>query len=129
MFDTEDRTMRYVENPLRIFGEITYDDTVTDYTKSMPDMTRFKDTFVRVRVAKKKNPAMFDLFMDALNTAGSHGVTIMEDHGAETELSDTVDVSKDTLSLINQEIDNLEVANSVKLKSIIRDLYMESLFI
>jgi hypothetical protein len=40
-----------------------------------------------------------------------------------------VDVSKDTLSLINQEIDNLEVSNSVKLKSIIRDLYMESLFI
>lgn len=129
VFDTEDRSMTYVENPLRIFGEISYDDTAVDYAKSMPEMTRFKDTFVRVRVAKKRNPGMFDLFMDALNTAGCHGVTIMEDHGTETELSDTVDVSKDTLSLINQEIDNLEVANPVKLKSIVRDLYMESLFI
>jgi hypothetical protein len=67
--------------------------------------------------------------MDAINMAGAHGVTVLEDKCSETELSDTVDVSKDTLSLINQEIDNLEVTNPVKLKSIVRDLYMESLFI
>jgi DNA repair exonuclease SbcCD nuclease subunit len=129
VFDTEDRSMQYVENPLRIFGELGYDDAAIDYTKQMPDMTRFKETFVRVRVQRKRNPAMFDLFMDNLNMAGAHGVTVMEDKGSETELSDTVDVSKDTLSLINQEIDGLEVTNPVKLKSIIRDLYMESLFI
>jgi DNA repair exonuclease SbcCD nuclease subunit len=129
VFDTEDRSMTFVENPLRIFNEISYDDSATDYTKSMPDMKKFKDTFVRVRVQRKRNPAMFDLFMDAINSVGAHGVTVLEDKGSETELSTTVDVSKDTLSLINQEIDNLEVTNPVKLKSIIRDLYMESLFI
>ena len=129
VFDTEDRSIQYIENPLRIFGELGYDDAVTDYTKAMPDMSRFKETFVRVRVNRKRNPAMFDLFMDAINSVGAHGVTVLEDKGSETELSTTVDVSKDTLSLINQEIDNLEVTNPVKLKSIIRDLYMESLFI
>ena len=129
VFNTEDRSMQYVENPLRIFSEIAYDDTTIDYTKQMPDMSKFKDTFVRVRVQRKRNPAMFDLFMDNLNNAGTHGVTVLEDKGSETELSATVDVTKDTLSLINQEIDNLEVTNPVKLKEIVRDLYMESLFI
>jgi len=129
VFDTEDRSLVFVPNPLRIFSEISYDDSTTDYTKSMPDMKKFKDTFVRVRVQRKRNPAMFDLFMDAINSVGVHGVTVFEDKGSETELSATVDVSKDTLSLINQEIDNLEVTNPVKLKSIIRELYMESLFI
>lgn len=129
VFDTEDRSMQYVENPLRIFSEIGYDDTTIDYTKQMPDINKFKNTFVRVRVHRKRNPPVFDLFMDNLNTAGAYGITVLEDKGSETELSATVDVTKDTLSLINQEIDNLEVANPVKLKEIIRDLYMESLFI
>lgn len=129
VFDTEDRSMQYVENPLRIFDEIVYDDSTTDYTKNMPNMNRFKETFVRVRVTRKKNPSMFDMFMDTINSCGAHGVTVLEDKGSDTEISSTVDVSKDTLSLINHEIDSLEVTNPVKLKSIIRDLYMESLFI
>jgi DNA repair exonuclease SbcCD nuclease subunit len=129
IFDTNDRSMTYVENPLRIFSEISYDDALVDYTKHMPDIQKFKENFVRVRVKRKRNPAMFDLFMDSINSVGAHGVTVLEDKSSETELSETVDVSKDTLSLINQEIDNLEVTNPTKLKTIVRDLYMESLFI
>jgi DNA repair exonuclease SbcCD nuclease subunit len=129
VFDTETHSMSYVENPLRIFSEICYDDSNNDYSKNMPDMSQFRENFVRVRVLRKRNPTMFDMFMDNLNNSGTHGVTVLEDKTNEIELSGSVDVSKDTLSLINQEIDNLEVSNSVKLKSIIRDLYMESLFI
>ena len=59
----------------------------------------------------------------------AHGVTVIEDRNSETELSTTVDVSKDTLALINTEVDNLDIPNPSKLKLIIRDLYNESLFI
>ena len=128
VFDTQDRTMEFVENPLHIFTETQYDDTVNDYTV-MPSMAHFKETFVRVRVLRKKNQTQFNMFMDTINSVGAHGVTVIEDRNSETELSTTVDVSKDTLALINTEVDNLDIPNPSKLKLIIRDLYNESLFI
>ena len=126
IFDTTDHSIRYVENPLRIFTELTYDDSANDYRDlSFPHI---KNTFVRVKVLKKADPSLFDHFMDVVNGSGAHGVTVIEDKNSGPEISQEVDISKDTLSIINQEVDQMEIANPNKLKTIIRELYMESLF-
>lgn len=126
IFETSDHSIKYVENPLRIFTELTYDDSANQYDN--PSFPYIKNTFVRVKVLKKGDPSMFDRYMDAVNSSGAHGVTVIEDKNSGIEISQEVDISKDTLSIINQEIDQIEVVNPNKLKTIIRELYMESLF-
>ena len=126
IFETSDHSIKYVENPLRIFTELTYDDSANQY--DTPSFPHIKNTFVRVKVLKKGDPSMFDRYMDAVNSSGAHGVTVIEDKNSGIEISQEVDISKDTLSIINQEIDQIEIVNPNKLKTIIRELYMESLF-
>jgi DNA repair exonuclease SbcCD nuclease subunit len=126
IFETSDHSIKYVENPLRIFTELTYDDSANQYDN--PSFPHIKNTFVRVKVLKKGDPSMFDRYMDAVNSSGAHGVTVIEDKNSGIEISQEVDISKDTLSIINQEIDQIEIVNPNKLKTIIRELYMESLF-
>jgi DNA repair exonuclease SbcCD nuclease subunit len=126
IFETSDHSIKYVENPLRIFTELTYDDSANQYDN--PSFPYIKNTFVRVKVLKKGDPSMFDRYMDAVNSSGAHGVTVIEDKNSGIEISQEVDISKDTLSIINQEIDQIEIVNPNKLKTIIRELYMESLF-
>ena len=54
-------------------------------------------------------------------------LTIVEEYQDKNNPID-IDITEDTMSLINKEIDNLEqVQDKSKLKIIIKDLYMESL--
>ena len=46
MFDTEDRTLEFIRNPLTIFTQLIYDDEKDDYTSC--DLDKYKHTFVRV---------------------------------------------------------------------------------
>lgn len=127
IFDTVDHSVKFVPNPLRMFVELVYDDSVNDYSHPKP-MTEIKNTFVRVKVLKKNDPLMFDNYMDAVNASGAHAVTVIEDKNCGIELTQDIDISKDTLEIINQEIDQLDIVNPTKLKTIVRELYMESLF-
>jgi hypothetical protein len=55
-------------------------------------------------------------------------LNIIEENNVELSSEQTVDNTKDTLTIINAEIDAMEeVQNKNKLKSIIHELYMESL--
>jgi hypothetical protein len=55
-------------------------------------------------------------------------LNIIEENNVELSSEQTVDNTKDTLTIINAEIDAMEeVQNKNKLKNIIHELYMESL--
>jgi len=127
IFDTETRNMEFVPNPNKIFEEIFYNDNDNDY-RPTPNFDQYKKCFVRVRVVKKLYPAMFDAFMEGLNAVETYGVTVIEDKTLGCDVSEEVDISKDTLTLINHEIDQLTLENPNKLKLILQNLYTESLF-
>lgn len=126
VFDTEDRTLEFIRNPLTIFTQLIYDDEKDDYTSC--DLDKYKHTFVRVVVRKKTNPVMFDTLIDRLTNIGVYGATVIEDKEMGITLTEQVDVAQDTLSIINNEIDQLKVANPNKLKNILKELYLESLY-
>jgi DNA repair exonuclease SbcCD nuclease subunit len=128
IFDTRTRELEYIQNPSTIFHSVEYDDTKRDYYTDMPDLSAYKEGFVRVVVRGKSNPVMFDRFVEKLNDAKVYGVNILQDKDLGVDSEDQVDASKDTLTLINAEIDGLKVDNPAKLKQIMRDLYNESLF-
>jgi DNA repair exonuclease SbcCD nuclease subunit len=124
VLDTETRELEFIENPEKMYHIIVYDDSKHDPMGD--DFDYYKNSYVKVLVAKKKDPVKFDLWVDKMVQAGVINLNIVEEM-IETS-TDTVDVAQDTMSIINEEIDKLEtVENKGKLKSLIHELYIESL--
>ncbi len=76
---------------------------------------------------EKKSETKFDQFIDSLYAAEPANVSIIEDLSDRTKEENELDISEDTLSLINKEIDGMEAENKEELKNIVREIYMESL--
>lgn len=119
--------MEFVENPMQIFHQIEYDDTKEDY--NILNCKQYRNTFVRILVKNKTRPIMFDNLLDRLNDAPTHSIGITDQTEKEVNgNTDDVDMSKDTLTLILDEIDGIQgVQDPVRLKTLIREIYSDSL--
>ena len=127
VLDCSSRELEFIENPYRIYHSIRYDDRNNDMNKI--DFTPYKDGYIKLFVDNKTKPSMFEKFLENLYSLPTSSVTIMEENnGIELDKDTAVDTTKDTLTIINDEIDLLmEVANKDKLKKIVHDLYLESI--
>jgi UDP-2,3-diacylglucosamine pyrophosphatase LpxH len=130
IYDTEMDEMLYVENANNMFYAFVYDDSTKEDLKNMGEFvseTKLKNCFIRLIVRKKTKQKIFDKFIDALWEKGIQSLAVIEE---QLEKSEGVDFeeTEDTMSIISREIDGIERdIDKVKLKTIIRDLYMESL--
>ena len=124
IYDTESDKLKYIKNPFEIFDKIFYDDTCVDYNKQ--DVSGYKDKFIKVVVNEKRNYQMFETLVDRLYNVGVHDVKIVETL-VEEDTAD-IDVStKDTLTLLNEYIDEVEMSvDKSDLKNLMRTLYIES---
>ena len=70
---------------------------------------------------------MFETLVDRLYNVGAHDVKIVETL-VDVESIDDVDLeTKDTMTLLNEYIDEVEIAvNKTDLKGLMRSLYIES---
>ena len=133
LFDTHTRELEFVRNPYSIFHKVSYDDTIPDAISEFSniDLTKYKDTFVKVIVVNKTNPFLFDLFMSNLYKQNPIDVSIVEDNLDLTEglESDIISDAEDTLTILNKYVDNLQVQDldNGKLKNILKELYVEAL--
>jgi len=127
VFDTDTRDLEYIKSPNKLFYQIGYDDKNYDMLET--EFSDYNKTFVKVIVQNKTNPVMYDSFMQSLYDCGAYEIGVVEDYSDQQNMTSSVeDVSKDTLSLINEEIDKMEnIDNKLKLKKMIHDLYLESL--
>ena len=125
IYDTESDRLKFVENPFEIFDKIFYDDTSVDYNKQ--DVSDYKDKFVKIVVEEKRDYQMFETLVDRLYNVGVHDVKIIETLVSEDDKAD-IDVStKDTLTLLNEYIDEVEMSvDKSDLKGLMRSLYIES---
>lgn len=132
-FDTDTRQLEYIENPLKIFHKIHYDDTrYPDHYKfdlvcDQSDPATFKDCFVKVIVDKKNNAYAFDLFINQLEKAGVSDLQVVED-AIEVELQTDEQIAEnadDTLSIIKQVVDELGIPKKQKksVNELMVDLY------
>jgi hypothetical protein len=82
-------------------------------------------------VSSKKNPAKFDMFCDKLFDSGIYDLQIVEKLEEEEQVEDEFvsekELSKNTIELIDGYIDELKVDGGASLKSLMRELYAESL--
>ena len=129
VFDTKTRELEFVPNPLKIFKKIMYNDKETNYDKL--DITDFNQKFVKLIVVHKKDNQMFDRFLERLYTKISvHELKILEDYSdlSHTNVSDdVVQGSEDTMTLVNNYVDQLPVdLDKDKLKVMIKEMYIEA---
>jgi len=125
IYDTESDKLKHIANPFEIFDKIFYDDTSVDYNKQ--DVSGYKDKFIKVVVNEKRDYQMFETLVDRLYNVGVHDVKIVETLVDEDSKTDIEISAKDTLTLLNEYIDEVEMSvDKSDLKSLMRTLYIES---
>ena len=113
-----------VKNPYEIFKKVYYNDVDKDMVL---DYTQYKDTFVKVVVEEKRDYYQFEKLIDNLYLAGLHDIKVVETLVGEDETEDVDIEVKDTLTLLNEYIDEVEVSvDKTSLKKLMRSLYIES---
>ena len=125
IYDTESDRLKFVRNPYEIFDKIFYDDTSVDYNKQ--DVSDYKDKYIKLIVEEKRDYQMFETLVDRLYNVGVHDVKIIETL-VDTEDLDDIELNvKDTLTLLSEYIDEIELAvDKTDLKKLMQSLYIES---
>tara|TARA_R100001015_G_C4608136_1_gene163301 strand:+ start:265 stop:1305 length:1041 start_codon:yes stop_codon:yes gene_type:complete len=125
VLDTKDRSLTFIENPNVMFHAVDYNDTGVHDWRDF-DFSKYEGCYVKIMVHRKTQPFLFDLFVDNFYKANVANLTIMEELVEESK-EEMVDMAKDTVTLIHEEIDSLETDKKDEIKKLISDLYMESL--
>ena len=125
IYDTKTDKLKFVKNPYEIFDKIFYDDASVDYNKQ--DVSSYKDKFIKLIVEEKRVYQMFETLVDRLYNVGAHDVKIVETLVDADNVEDADLETKDTMTLLNEYIDEVEIAvDKTELKSLMRTLYIES---
>ena len=125
IYDTESDRLKYIQNPYDIFDKIFYDDTSVDYNKQ--DVSSYKDKFIKIVIEEKRDYQMFETLVDRLYNVGVHDVKIAETLLDIEDQADLEVTAKDTLTLLNEYIDEVEMSvDKSDLKGLMRSLYIES---
>ena len=92
------------------------------------DFKQYSDCYVKVIIKNKTKRKLFDAFLDTLYKHRVVDITVVEDMSDFKIEESDIDMAKDTLTIINDEIDSDdEIKDKSEIKQIIRDLYMEGL--
>ena len=129
VLDTETREVEFVPNPYTIFKKLMYDDKETNYDKF--DIKDYNQKFVKLVVVNKKDNQMFDRFLERMyNDISVHELKILEDYSdlsAANVSDDVVEGSEDTMKLVSNYVDQLEVdLDKERLKVMIKEMYIEA---
>jgi DNA repair exonuclease SbcCD nuclease subunit len=131
IFDLNTRELEFVQNPYRMFYKLNYDDGAQDFDFwKAYDFDSLKESYVKVIVINKQNPYLFDNVIDNLYKAGVADISIVEDFTDTSFDTDQeiIDQAEDTMTILSKYIDNLTLnVNSDKLKTLMRELYVEAL--
>jgi len=131
VFDTQTRSVTYVENPYKMFHKIVYDDTdMTIEDIAHLDTKHLTNTFIKVIVTTKSNPYIFDLFLDRLQAASPCDIKVVEDHMNldVVDESELVDEAQDTLTILKSYVQNLEFnGDKIKVERVLDELYKEAI--
>ena len=131
LFDPEERSLTFVQNPYRMFTKVWYDDvdTTLNDINDKYNFDDFKDTYIKVIVQNKKNPYWFDTFLDNLYKSNPADVSIVEDNKhMDTQSEEEIfNEAEDTLTSLYKFVDGMETdVDKEKLNQLFANLYTEA---
>lgn len=130
ILDTETGSLRFIENPHRMFYKIYYDDQgktlqeIFDET----DFTKYSGTYVKVIINKKTNPHFFDRYLEKLYESNPADISVLDEinYGSENP-EEMVDQAEDTITILNKYVDGMELdVDKTKIKDQLHSLYIEA---
>jgi DNA repair exonuclease SbcCD nuclease subunit len=102
VFDFKDRTLEFVQNRERLFYTLDY----CEDSKEKIDFEQYKNKYVKIFIKNKTKQPLFEKYLDKFYEVGVAELAVAEDIAANPELV-AVDVHKDTLQLLHEEIDTI----------------------
>jgi hypothetical protein len=126
LYEPTTNKLKRVKNPYEIFQKIFYNDSTGSHFSF--DTSECSNSFVKIIVEDKKDYGAFEQFIDSVFASQPHDVKIIETLVNDSFVEeDEVTEVKDTLTLLNEYIDEVELAvDKNKLKGIMKSLYIES---
>lgn len=130
VLDTTSKEIEFVSNPYKIFHKIVYDDSIQDkkYWNDY-DYHLLSDCYVKLVAVNKTDSILLDAVITNIQNAKVLDLSII-DETFTNEIEDNdidVDRSKDTLTLLNEYVDEKEFDMADYIKQILKELYIESL--
>lgn len=133
VFDTETKELEFIENPNHMFYRIYYDDEnysldVEDYSVKTLD-NQFKDCYIKIVVMKKTDPALFDSFLDTIESHGPANVQIIEQFLEDLVEEDVaINMGLPTIEIIKNHIDESDsIVDKNELKQIMAKVHIEAI--
>jgi DNA repair exonuclease SbcCD nuclease subunit len=124
VFDFQNRTFEFVQNTDRIFYTLDYYEESTEKL----NYEQFKDKHVKIFIKSKTKQPIFEKYIDKFYEVGVAELVVSEEVSSNPELV-AVDVHKDTLQLLHEEIETVtdKSIDKTTLASIINAAYNSAL--
>lgn len=123
VFDTDTLKTTFYRNPFDMFHKLYYRDGLD----SSVSMEEIKGTYVKLIVEEKGEQIKFDHVLRALQDAEPADLKIVEDLGVELESGVEIVETEDTLTMLENYIDEIDVmADKNSIKAIMKSLYVEA---
>lgn len=123
VYDTEKNTYEFVRNPLTMFEKVYYSNGCKT------DIQSLKGKIVKVIVNEKKDPVLYERWLDSVRLVSPYELTTIENDITTTggELDDSIQI-EDTATLIGSYIDQIDTSVSKDdLNKYMQHLYFEAL--
>lgn len=130
VFDTETRTMEFIQNPNQMFHKIYYHDegkSLEHFTNQ--DFSKYTNTYVKVVKQNVNNPYWFDMMLDELYKSEPVNIQIVEDMvNLDIDDEELIDEAEDTVTILSKYIDAMsDDVPKKKLDNLMRTLYNEAI--
>jgi|688.fasta_scaffold176746_2 DNA repair exonuclease SbcCD nuclease subunit len=128
IFDFNDRSLQFFENPKSMFIKFEYDDEHMSMNDlSNIDYNSFTNKYVKIIIKNKTNPYFLDKFLDNLYNKSPADVSIVDLVFQKKNEDVSVDVGKDTKSILVDYIKNLQLSNEGDIIDFMSKLYHEAI--
>ena len=125
ILDTETMELEFVLNPHRMFFREVYADKGLEQEAVLEhDYMRLANKFVKVVVASKTNPYLFERYLDRLSMANPADVSIVEEFEVGVTGDDDQEfAADDTLTILNTYVDTIDMdIDKGRLKRVLGEL-------
>lgn len=125
VLDPDSRTFEYIQNPLRLFHKLLYDDSGQEskYINTF-NVSELSGCFVKLIVRNKTNPFWFDILANKLAKAGLADLQVVDDHMNLDLEDDEIGSVEDTKETIIRYASQSPYHDTRALEKLMGDLYV-----
>ncbi len=130
ILDTDTRSIEFIENPLKMFMHIHYNDSLNATIENVipSNVSDYSQKYVKVIVEEKTNPVMFDTFISELEKVGVLNFQIVDDHlNLQSRKDEDIVVEvNDTISVIKNIVSVKPINHKPAVENLLLDLYQKA---